>query len=116
MLSGQGFYDVDGLVRYPIAGSFVDYVTETYGLDAVRQLWSADPVDFERAVRDATGKTLVELEAAWRADLSHHLPPFDDPWKLGAAALAVVAAVVLVAASIRRALRRRKAGGSAQRG
>jgi len=116
MLSGLAFYDVDGLVRYPEAGSFVDYVTETYGLDAVRQLWSGDAVDFERAVRDATGKTLVELEAAWRADLSHHLPPFDDPWKLGAAALAVVAAVVLVTASIRRARRRRKAGGSAQRG
>lgn len=52
---------------YPAAGSFVGWILETYGLDALRRLY---PVrDLRAAFPQVVGKSVAELEEAWRAAL-----------------------------------------------
>lgn len=57
------FDRLPGLVVYPAAGSFVRYVRETHGLDALRQVWHGGRKYFPAA----TGLSMDELEAAWLA-------------------------------------------------
>jgi hypothetical protein len=61
-------------VGYPAAGSFVGFLIRTYGLEAFKKAWRLEArTDEEKARADtwsaAFGRTLGELEAAWRTDL-----------------------------------------------
>lgn len=61
-------------VGYPAAGSFVGYLIRTYGLAAFKEAWRLEArEDADKAKADtwtsAFGKTLGELEAAWRKSL-----------------------------------------------
>lgn len=55
------FDKLPGLASYPAAGSFVRYLRETYGLEAVRAVWDGG----RRALPEATGVDLGTLESAW---------------------------------------------------
>lgn len=105
-ISPHGWCAVPSGVSYPAAGSFVDYVRKCCGLEAVHRLWVAGPAGFEAAVLEATGRTLEELERAWRASLSWRLPaaldlfpgkpPVDNvPVFLAVAGLALAAPLAL---------------------
>jgi hypothetical protein len=64
------FYSVNDVVAYLQSGSVVQFVHDTYGIQAVRTLWRGG---LAQAVA-ATGLTAEELDAAWRAYL--HRPGF----------------------------------------
>jgi hypothetical protein len=53
------------------AGSFVAYVAETYGVEAVRALWSGGL----GAAEAATGESAAALEASWRAHVGRGALP-----------------------------------------
>jgi hypothetical protein len=55
------FRKVDDLISYPLTGSFVKYLDETYGRDAVIMIWKSKTRDLKKL----TGKTIKELETDW---------------------------------------------------
>lgn len=55
------FRDVDDLLSYPLMGSFVKYLDETYGRAAVLRIWKEKPKNLKRI----TGKPLRQLEQDW---------------------------------------------------
>ena len=55
------FRQQDEWVTYPVAGSFVKYLYEEYGVKAVQGIWKGGV----SSVEVATGKTLSVLEAEW---------------------------------------------------
>jgi hypothetical protein len=58
----EDFRDADELVSYPQAGSFARYIFERHGVAAVKALWREDTVAFQAL----SGKTLAEVDPAWR--------------------------------------------------
>lgn len=52
---------------YPAVGSFVRYLAETHGVEAVKTVWEGGA----RALPVATGLSVAELEAQWIAFLAH---------------------------------------------
>jgi len=71
------FYSQQHEIGYLEAASFVQFLSETYGFDRLRILFSTfhtDPGDTETTVLDKAlnqvyGRSLIELEADWRAYL-----------------------------------------------
>ena len=57
----KNFRKVDDLVSYPLTGSFLKYLDETYGRDTVMKIWKAKT----KKIKDFTGKTIKELESDW---------------------------------------------------
>jgi hypothetical protein len=55
------FNDLPTRISYPAAGSFVRYLRETYGRDALRRVWQRGRRELPRV----TGMSVAELEAAW---------------------------------------------------
>jgi peptidase MA superfamily protein len=55
------FRSVDDLVSYPLLGSFVKFLDETYGREVVINIWQAKSKRFEKI----TDKNLNELEKEW---------------------------------------------------
>jgi hypothetical protein len=71
----RSFRSFDPNVTYPEAGSFVRFLVDRWGLAPMRQIYAAlranDAADvIERAVTDAYGRSLSELEAEWLAFLN----------------------------------------------
>jgi hypothetical protein len=68
--ASQCFRDLDPEVAYPVAGSFVEWLIETYGLPRVLRFYEAsrDGVD-EAAFRQAFGTDFDQAENAWRLAL-----------------------------------------------
>jgi len=54
------------MVTYPELGSFVKFLYEKYGLDAVKNLWQHGAKNADSAF----GKNIVALETEWRAELA----------------------------------------------
>jgi hypothetical protein len=57
----KNFRKVDDLISYPLAGSFVKYLDETYGRAMVIKIWKSKTKNMKRL----TGKTVKQLEADW---------------------------------------------------
>ncbi len=79
------FDSVPSARSYPAVGSFVRFVRETYGIDAVRQIWDGG----YRAIPEATGFSEMQVETQWLAMLhesdsdglkydSQSVTPIDD--------------------------------------
>lgn len=54
------------MVTYPELGSFVKFLYEKYGLDAVKNLWQRGAKNADSAF----GKSITALETDWRAELA----------------------------------------------
>lgn len=63
-LFGVRFFGANQALAYTLTGSFLRFVLETRGADALRKVYASG--DVERAL----GKPLAELERAWRAYLA----------------------------------------------
>ncbi|MCA6075085.1 hypothetical protein [Fulvivirga sedimenti] len=59
-LTGQ-FGKTDDLLSYPLAGSFMKFLDETYGRPVVQDIWQGN----RKSLTDRTGKSLKELETEW---------------------------------------------------
>lgn len=57
------FWGFDDTVTYPLAGHFVGFLVDTWGLDAMKRLYTAP--DLEEALLAETGLDLDGVEAAW---------------------------------------------------
>jgi hypothetical protein len=71
----RGFRSFDPNLTYPEAGSFVRFLLDRGGLGPMRQVYAAlranDSIDqVERAVVNAYGRSLAELESEWLAFLN----------------------------------------------
>lgn len=55
------FNKVDDLISYPLTGSFVKFLDETYGLEKVIEIWQSKSNKLEVI----TGKSIEELENDW---------------------------------------------------
>ncbi len=57
----KDFRKVDDLISYPLTGSFVKYLDETYGRDIVIKIWKSKTKNLKKL----TGKTNEQLELDW---------------------------------------------------
>jgi len=57
----KNFRKADNLVSYPLIGSFVKYVDETYGRDTVIKIW----MNKTKNMKQFTGKSIKQLETGW---------------------------------------------------
>lgn len=57
----SAFRKADHLVSYPLAGSFVKYLDEQYGREALIRIWKGKANDLKKI----TGKSLKQLESDW---------------------------------------------------
>jgi len=57
----NNFRKVDNSISYPLMGSFVKYLDETYGRDTVIKIWKSK----SKNLRKLTGKTIQQLEVDW---------------------------------------------------
>jgi hypothetical protein len=69
-----GFRAIDPNVAYPESGSFVRFLIDTYGLDAIKRLYGASqPSDSGQRIADVFlsvyGRSLTEVEQRWWAML-----------------------------------------------
>lgn len=55
----RNFRKADSMVSYPLIGSFVMYLDNTYGRDAIVRMWRGEPV------KKVTGRSLKALELDW---------------------------------------------------
>jgi hypothetical protein len=62
----NGWRKKSDLVTYPESGSFVKFLYEKYGVDAVRQLWQRGDGQIARIF----GKSIDDLEREWRATIA----------------------------------------------
>lgn len=60
----KDFKGTDTMIAYPLIGSFVKYLDETYGRDVVIKIWKSK----SKNLKIFTGKSVDELETEW---LSH---------------------------------------------
>jgi hypothetical protein len=61
----KNFRKVDDLISYPLTGSFVKYVDETYGRETLIRIWKSKT----KYLRRLTGRTIKELEGDWLAKI-----------------------------------------------
>jgi hypothetical protein len=61
------FWSYDDLMTYPVAGHFVGFLVDGWGIEAVKRIYAAP--DLEQALADETDLALAELEAAWLASI-----------------------------------------------
>jgi len=61
----KNFRKVDDLISYPLLGSFVKYLDETYGRDTVIKIWKSKAKKIEKI----TGKSIEQLEIDWLAKI-----------------------------------------------
>ncbi len=86
---GQDFYGEDARGQahvYPIAGSFVQFLVETFGLERFRTLYAQTPLmpsELNRGEPDrwigAYGCPLADLERQWKSSLGECRPAIDQP-------------------------------------
>lgn len=57
----KGFRKVDDIISYPLTGSFVKYIDENYGREAVIKIWKGK----RKNLIKYADKTIKELEADW---------------------------------------------------
>ena len=74
LLATNDFRRFDPNVTYPEAGSFVAYVLDTYGLEAMKRLFQrGSPLDSPDAVRqqflDVYARSIADVERDWWARL-----------------------------------------------
>jgi hypothetical protein len=68
-------FDFARAVPHLLAGSFVTFVAERHGIQAVKALWQRG----HDSAEEATGATAAALEAAWHAELRRINIPQDMP-------------------------------------
>ena len=61
------FWSYDEGTTYPLAGHFVAFLVDGWGIDALKRLYVAEDLDV--AFEDELGLTLDEVEAAWLASI-----------------------------------------------
>jgi hypothetical protein len=61
------FWSIGDATSYPVAGYFVEWLLETYGVDAVKALYVAP--DLDDAFESELGMTHDEVEKAWLASI-----------------------------------------------
>jgi len=59
------FWSFDDTVTYPVAGHFVDFLLDGWGVDSVRAAYLRS--DLDQAFKDELGMSVAELEEAWLA-------------------------------------------------
>jgi len=64
---GDGWFQHDGAITYPEAGSFVGFMLENLGVRKFKRIYLAK--DFEAELQAAVGWTLPDLEASWHETL-----------------------------------------------
>jgi hypothetical protein len=62
----KDFRKIDDRIAYPLAGSFVKYLDDTYGRDSILKIWKSKT----GKLKELTGKTITELESDWLAKVS----------------------------------------------
>jgi hypothetical protein len=70
---GLGGSEADPELGYPLAGSFVAYLLDVHGIDAVRSFFEAcgaAPRRHEAAFQRAFGRTVASASLGWRASLA----------------------------------------------
>ncbi|MHB1355665.1 MAG: hypothetical protein ACYCZF_06780 [Anaerolineae bacterium] len=65
---GDSWFTIDAGIAYPESGSFAWFLLDTYGVDAFRELYQA--VELKPALIEVTGKSLSQLEKAWKQVLA----------------------------------------------
>lgn len=76
LLTTSGFRRQDSNLAYPVAGSFMQYLLGTCGLEGIKRLYRSggpdDSVDSLRAQFEAAcGRSIEDVESAWRAMLQN---------------------------------------------
>jgi hypothetical protein len=61
------FWSYDDLMTYGLAGHFVGFLVEGWGIEATKRLYAAP--DLEAALLDETGLDLAGVEAAWLSSI-----------------------------------------------
>lgn len=61
------FWSLDSGITYPVAGHFMGFLADDYGVDAVKRIDVAD--DVRVAFEDEIGIPIAELETAWLASV-----------------------------------------------
>jgi hypothetical protein len=59
----------EDLLSYPLAGSFVRYLDETYGRETILQIWTRSA-----GLTEVTGKTIDQLEKEWLTKVREFKP------------------------------------------
>jgi hypothetical protein len=84
LIAAQAAHSIDALKRefnfsreapHLLAGSFITFLAEDHGLDAVKILWRDGLASAQRA----TGASVAALEAKWHAELRRVDVPTDMP-------------------------------------
>ena len=56
----------DSGITYPLLGSFIKFIDETYGRETIKLIWSKG----RRALKKELGKSLAEIEKEWLLSLN----------------------------------------------
>ncbi|MBA2320392.1 MAG: hypothetical protein H0V89_04480 [Deltaproteobacteria bacterium] len=59
----DNFWGYDDLMTYALAGHFVGFLVDGWGIEATKRIYAAP--DLEQALLDETGLALADVEAAW---------------------------------------------------
>lgn len=71
MVNNWGDYPEE--IKYPAAGSFIDYLIDNYGINLLKQFYrEATPDDFEKVTQTIYGKSLAPLENDWHQFLESY--------------------------------------------
>lgn len=65
----SNFNSVNDMISYPQAGSFAKFLFETYGRDAVKNIW----INGDKVLEDVADLSLIEIEQKWH----NHIQDFD---------------------------------------
>ena len=70
LLLGDGFYDADCMIAYPIAGAFTKYLIDTFGMDPYLALYQVKDTAYCEAFAHIFGHSIAELEASFWAHMN----------------------------------------------
>lgn len=77
LLLGDGFYDADCMISYPIAGAFTKYLIDSFGMDPYLELYQVKDTPYCEAFAHIFGHSIAELEARFWAHMDRQ--PLDIP-------------------------------------
>ncbi len=64
----ENFHNYESTITYPECGSFVRYIKEKYGLEAIKDLWKEGSKGFENKLN----KSIPEVEKDWLQEISKY--------------------------------------------
>ena len=73
LINDAAFTSSDLFLSYPLAGSFVGFLMERYGLDAFKKVYSSTDTPLPQIAIQVYGKGLAELETEWKAFIEGHV-------------------------------------------